>query len=479
MHHWTLQRSKRHAGARAETEIPNGRHLITVDGSGARNHLVQYVFAFQDIGLVSRCQTVERFVEPCSLLVSKHAAVRFPSALVLYLLSCLGGQGGVDGRSAVPCHVWHQWLDNVSQPCRLDHFAPRHHEVVITKAEDAFRGVFMAERCCAPGTVQLDRVVGRICFGPQRSVFWVKKHLMTVADSLFWNLDVSSLNGQWLPWPEVARHHPQQVNAHAPVPLPQKFQNLHCPYAPHKRVSAPRRGTAFPTLEGTTAAWQEKTPVFPELRKVVTHCPKLDVAGRASVLHSIFLVEEGHEHLVELCIRDERVFCHQSVLEELLQGLVVANGVFHCVNFQEGEGFFGMPAIVAVRFAISRRLFRHTWALVSSSEVVASDLSFSLSFVSIPVFSRDSILLIDRGFSVLKQMFVLLIEGSTTRFRRARKHRTFVSIVQGFIFTKGVGLSKRLFEKSCDPCWDMSCRLEGSSEQLLSLAIHPSWNLIW
>ena len=90
------------------------------------------------------------------------------------------------------------------------------------------------------------------------------------------------------------------------------------------------------------AAWQEKTPVLPELRKVVTHCPKQDVAGRAAVLHSIFLVEEGHECLVDLCIRDERVFCHQSVLEELLQGLVVANGVFHCVNFQEGEGFFGM-----------------------------------------------------------------------------------------------------------------------------------------
>ena len=160
---------------------------------------------------------------------------------------------------------------------------------------------------------------------------------MTGTDSLKRNLDVSSLNGQWLPWPEVARHHPQQVNAHTPVPLPQKIQNEHCPYAPHMRVSAPRRGTAFPTLEGTMAAWQEKTPVLPELRKVVTHCPKLDVAGRAAVP-----VEEGHECLVELCIHDERVFCHQSVLEELLQGLVVANGVFHCVNFQEGEGFFGM-----------------------------------------------------------------------------------------------------------------------------------------
>ena len=338
-------RRGRHVGCQSE-HISAACDLYS--GSGTGNHLVQHVLAFQAIGLVSRWQSVALLVEPCSLLVSKHTAVRFPSASVLYLLPCSGTQGGVDGRSAVPCHVWHQWLDRVSQPCRLDHFAPRHQEVVITEVEDAFRGVSMAESCCsqwqalAPGTVQLDRVVGRICFGPQRSVFWVKKHLMTGADSLKRNLDVSSLNGQWLPWPEVARHHPQQVNAHAPVPLPQKFQNQHCPHAPHMRVSAPRRSTAFPTLEGTMAAWQEMTPVLPELRKVVAHCPKQNVAGRTAVPQSIFLVEESHEALVDLCIRDERVFCHQSVLEELLQGLVVANGVFHCVNFQEGEGFFGM-----------------------------------------------------------------------------------------------------------------------------------------
>ena len=31
-------------------------------------------------------------------------------------------------------------LDRVSQHCRLDHFAPRHQEVVTTEVEDAFRG---------------------------------------------------------------------------------------------------------------------------------------------------------------------------------------------------------------------------------------------------------------------------------------------------------------------------------------------------
>ena len=145
-------------------------------------------FRISGQGLASRLQTVERFVEPCSLFVSKHAAV--PSAPVLSLLPCSGTQCGVDGRTAVPSNVWHQWLDKISQPCRLGHFAPHHQEIVITGVEDAFRGVSMAESCCsqrqalAPGTAQLDRVVGRICFGPQRSVFQVKKHLMTGADSL-------------------------------------------------------------------------------------------------------------------------------------------------------------------------------------------------------------------------------------------------------------------------------------------------------
>ena len=173
MHHRTEPRSERHGD----------------DGCGAENHLVQHVFAVQGIGLVGRWQTMKRFVEPCSLLVSKHAAVRFPPASVLYLLSCSGAQGGVDGRSTVPCHVTHQCLCKVSQPCCL-HFVPHHREVVITEVENAFRGGSKAESCCRQGqalqpeTVQLDRVVGRTCFGPQRSVFQVKKHLMTGADAL-------------------------------------------------------------------------------------------------------------------------------------------------------------------------------------------------------------------------------------------------------------------------------------------------------
>ena len=123
------------------------------------------------------------------------------------------------------------------------------------------------------------------------------------------------------------------------------------------------------------AAWQEVTSVLPELGKIVAHCPQQSVAGRTAVLQSIFLAEEGHECLVDLCIRDERILCHQGVLEKLLQGLVATYGVFHLVSSRKERFFSECLPIAAVRLAMSRRLFRHTWSLVSSMEVVASDLS--------------------------------------------------------------------------------------------------------
>ena len=134
--------------------------------------------------------------------VSKHAAVRFPSASVLHLISRFGcsGRRRWTVRCAVPCMAPVGWT-KVTQPCCLNHFVPHRQEVVITEDENAVRGVSMGESYCrqgqalAPRTVQLDRVDGRICFGPQRSVFWVKKQLMTGADSLNMNLDVSSLSG--------------------------------------------------------------------------------------------------------------------------------------------------------------------------------------------------------------------------------------------------------------------------------------------
>ena len=45
------------------------------------------------------------------------------------------------------------------------------------------------------------------------------------------------------------------------------------------------------------AVGQEVSSVLPELRKVVAHFPKQNAAGRTAVLHSIFIVEEGHEPL--------------------------------------------------------------------------------------------------------------------------------------------------------------------------------------
>ena len=136
MQHWTAPRSKRHAGAQAETDSPNGRHYKAYNRSGAENHRVQHVFAHQGIGLVTRCQTTEGFVELWSLFALKHTAVRLPSASVFLPRS--GTQACVDGRVAVLCHAWHQCLDKVSQPYRLDHFAPHHQEVVITEVEVGF-----------------------------------------------------------------------------------------------------------------------------------------------------------------------------------------------------------------------------------------------------------------------------------------------------------------------------------------------------
>ena len=226
-------------------------------------------------------------------------------------------------------------------------------------------------------------------------------------------------------------------------------------------------------------AWEEMNPVLLELRIVVAHCPKQNVARRTDVLQAIFLVEEGLECLVDLCNRAERVFSHQSVLEELLQGPVVANEASHCVNFQEGGGFFGM--------SVHRRC-----ALGDDSPSLPTHVgvgsSLSHSFVSSSVFSRN-FLFVDTQRFQRPEADVCAGRGAaphdessgltrTDSVERA-KHRAFVSIVQRFICTKRSRLSKRLFEKSRDTCWDKSCRLEVSSAQLLSLALHLTWNLIW
>ena len=143
---------------------------------------------------------------------------------------------------------------------------------------------------------------------------------MTGADSLNWNLDVSSQSGQRFTLSDVARHDPQQVDSHA---MSQEFQDQHCPYAPHVRIPAPGRGAALPILEGAMAA-----------RKILAHCSRQNVTSGAVVQQATFLLEVSHERLVDLCVRDEWIVCHQGALEKLLQGPVVTNGVFHCVEFR-------------------------------------------------------------------------------------------------------------------------------------------------
>ena len=83
-----------------------------------------------------------------------------------------------------------------------------------------------------------------------------------------------------------------------------------------------------------------------------------------------------------------------------------------------------------------------------------------------------------------------MIVGSTTRwvFRldknrfRGACNASIAPSFQSFKNSSAQGgdkQSKKLFEKSRDASWDKSCRLERSSEQLLPLAIHLTWNLIW
>ena len=159
----------------------------------------------------------------------------------------------------------------------------------------------------------------------------------------------------------------------------------------------------------------------------------------------LFLGEEGHECLVDLCIRDERTFCHQGVLGELQQGVAVAKADLHRVS-QKERAFSFCLSIAAVRLVTRRRLFRHTWwALASFSEVVASDSPVSHSSVTSPDFPQ--------GFHfadtwrsqrpAADAMSGFRLERN--RFRGARKHRTFVSIVQQLICTEKGQTTK----KSC------------------------------
>ena len=102
-------------------------------------------------------------------------------------------------------------------------------EVVIVEVECTFRGVSMGEGCCCQG------------FGPQWSVLWVMKHLVTGADSLYRNLSVPAQNGQRFTWSEVARHHAQQVDANALVSMSQELQDQHCPAPGRVRLFQPLR----------------------------------------------------------------------------------------------------------------------------------------------------------------------------------------------------------------------------------------------
>ena len=237
------------------------------------------------------------------------------------------------------------------------------------------------------------------------------------------------------------------------------------------------------------AARQELTPVLPELRKVVAHCPEQSVAGRTTVPQPIFLVEEGHECLVDLCIRDKRGFLPPKWLEELLQGLVAANGVLHCVNLQEGEGFFGisvhrrcavgdespsLPTHVVVGLVLGGR--RIGFLLFPFFRVQPKILQ-GLHCVDIRRFQRPEadVCAVDcrrhhsMSFRARQEQIPRGAQASHLRFHRSRSHHT----KKGLDYQKGCLRNRVIRAGTSHVVW------KGSSEQLLSLAIHLTWNLIW
>ena len=94
---------------------------------------MQHVFAPQGVSLVSCWQPGEGFVEPCPLFVSKHAAIGLPLASILYLLS------RAEGPLCRAMYGTNGWM-KIPQHRHLDHFVPRHQEVVIVEVECTFRG---------------------------------------------------------------------------------------------------------------------------------------------------------------------------------------------------------------------------------------------------------------------------------------------------------------------------------------------------
>ena len=160
-----------------------------------------------------------------------------------------------------------------------------------------------------------------------------------------------------------------------------------------------------------------------------------------------------------------------------MQGLVVANEASHCVSFQDGEGFFGM--------SVHRRC-----AIGDDSPSLPTHVGIGL--VPLPLFRVWSSILqkfhfVDPQRSQRPEADVcagrelhhatsLQASTRTDSVGRASIAPSF-PLFNRFICTKSEsGYQKGCLRNQVLACWDKSCRLEGSSEQLLSLAIHLTWN---
>ena len=86
-----------------------------------------------------------------------------------------GIKGSVDGRSAVSCQVRHQGVDEIPQPCHIDHFVSHYQEVVIVEVGAALCGFYMAGSRTKHSTT-------RPCCWPH--VFWTSEVGLLGEDSV-------------------------------------------------------------------------------------------------------------------------------------------------------------------------------------------------------------------------------------------------------------------------------------------------------
>ena len=180
-------------------------------------------------------------------------------------------------------------------------------------------------------------------------------------------------------------------------------------HAPRVRISAPAGSATPPTLEGTKCL-----PCFPYSLSL-SRCCNLDDTSRC---------------------RKPRV-PHRPVCPRRARGLPPSSDWSSLLREVPER------RVSSVRLAMKRRLFRHTWAPASSSEVVESD-----SFLSIPFMSRhkDSAPLTAAGLSILTRgLWSRPADSAETGRERLEGSKEPISVVRASIGPSGFFLKNHLY----------------------------------